>query len=568
MEKKTIPVPVRRRLRPGEKDNVSFAVGFQTHVGRVREINEDSYAVFRRQELADELDALLVIADGMGGGNGGDVASRIVAETVPETVQEFLFEHSGSAGRLNIERILSDAIERANARIWMRQAERQELRGMGTTCVVAALKDDTLTISHAGDSRAYLLRDGQLRQITDDHSEVWQQVLAGRLTREEAARSKFRNRILKAVGLGQSGVEPDVENVPLQEGDTVLLCTDGLNTEISDTEIARILASTTAPQEACNQLVDAALRSGGSDNITVVVLRYGKFTPLTSTTVAHATRPALLEDVEEETTDPNPSWRGNSRQERAASRPPVAVFQDDGDTDDTDEDEAPRPSRRHRNEEADEDPRRYAARETSQGGSNLANVLIGILFLLCIAEGIALFIASANRKVVMPRPPTEAELKLLKNPDIEWMKNREFNYGNVKELYKKEIRPDFLIVEPLDSVIVMTPQGKLLRITDDGKPHPVPGPTVPLPKNMKPPGGASVTFDAAGNRYQSDPKGIGIQKYEAGGTRKSQDITEGAVFRPTAIGIHREGHIYVIDDGKLKRLEAFEGKKIVPGETP
>lgn len=567
-------MPGARTVLPVERDNVSFAIGFQTHIGRVREVNEDSYAVFRSQELADELDALLVVADGMGGGRGGDVASRIVAETVPETVQEFLFEQSGSKGRLNVERILRDSIERANARIWMRQTERKELQGMGTTCVAAALKGETLTIGHAGDSRAYLLREGQLRQITDDHSEVWQQVLAGQMTREEAARSKFRNRVLKAVGLGQNGVDPDVLQVPLHSGDSILLCTDGLTTELNDAEIARILASASGTQEACNELVEAALHKGGSDNITVVVLRYGKFTPLTSATVAPHSRPARVSETEEETTDPNPSWKASPRPERTAVRPSAAaVFEEeDTDTEDNSEEEAP-PPRRRRERSGEEGGNQYAERETARGGSSITAALLVILLLLCIAEGIALFIASTNRTVTAPKMPDKTELGVKLTPETELF-NKDFIYSNIKTLYNKPLRPDFLIVEPYDSVVVMTPQGKLLRVMDDGKSYDIPGPSVPLPKpptgqNAKPTSHVFVTLDAGGNRYQCEPGRRGVQKYDVKGTRVSQDITEAAAAYPTAIGIHKLGHLYVIDEGHLKRLEAFpDPMGLAPSETP
>lgn len=537
---------------------MNFAVGFKTDIGRVREVNEDSYAIFRRQELADEMDALLVIADGMGGGRAGDVASRVVAETVPETVQEFLFEQSGSRSKHSVERILSDAIERANARIWMQQTERRELRGMGTTCVVAALHDGKITIAHAGDSRAYLLRNGQLRQITDDHSEVWQQVLAGSLTREEAARSKFRNSIIKAVGLSQSKVDADVETHALQDGDTILLCTDGLNIELNDSEIATILASAPTAQEASDRLVESAVRKGGGDNVTVVTLRYGKFTPLATGSVLLDTLPRIPEE-DETITDPKPVWREPERVERAERRPSrrsvAAVIEEDDE--DTEDEEGPVSRGRDSRES-------YAEREQRGGGSSIMTALIVVLLLLVIAEAIGLALLSSNRKIdnpvkvpdkIVPQASTEED-------PIAWAEG-DFTYsGNPKTLYKKEpLRADFLVAEPYDTVIIMTAKGKLLRVTDEGKVNPVAGPTVTVPRaasrqTPKPKPGGVVAFDAAGNQYRSDPSLRGIQKY-IDGTRISQDITEGAIFRPTAIAVHRKGHLYVIDDGELKFVEAW-----------
>ncbi|MCS6776742.1 MAG: Stp1/IreP family PP2C-type Ser/Thr phosphatase [Chloroherpetonaceae bacterium] len=518
-------------------ETVNFSIGFKTHVGRVREVNEDSFAIFRRRELADELDALIVVADGMGGARSGDVASRIVAETVPEAVQEVLFEPA--RGTRDIARILRDAIERANARIFARQAERRDLSGMGTTCIAAALKGNQLTIGHAGDSRVYLLRSGQLRQVTQDHSEVWQEVLAGRMTREEAARSKFRNSITKAVGLQQTAVNPDLETLELQEGDVVLICTDGLSTEVSDAEIARILASTPAPQEACDRLVEAALRHGGSDNITVVALYYGTPVPIAAPVMAPVETIASLE--EEPSTDPEPPWRtSTARGERAAVLPRPPAPQEDEETGNS----------------------HYAAREQAQGGSNITTVVITLLILLCIAEGVALFLLSKNRVVQAPAIPDSKALRMRAlDPDAVDFETAEFVYGNPRELYKKkDLRPDFLIVEPFDSVIVMDQKGALIRVTDDGKVYRMPGPPVGGIAKWKPGPIGSVAFDLAGNRYQSDPGQRGVQKYDVSGTRRSADITNGQTLRPTAIGIHPQGHLYVIDEGVLIRFEAFEDR--------
>ena len=175
---------------------------------------------------------------------------------------------------------------------------------MGTTCVAAILHDGVLTVGNAGDSRAYLLREGKLRQITEDHSQVWQEVLAGKMTREEAQKSKFRNAITKSIGLGGE-VDADIKEFDLIEGDTLLLCSDGLTTEVGDQDIADILASAANAQAACERLTDAALRKGGSDNITVVVLRYGDFTPLGGAEI----EPERVTAGEEDATDERAEWR-------------------------------------------------------------------------------------------------------------------------------------------------------------------------------------------------------------------------------------------------------------------
>src|SRR5690349_10898567 len=174
---------------------VTLSLGFKTDVGRKRDNNQDSYAVLGRDNLDGKLDALLVVADGMGGARGGEIASGLVAQTVPQAVRDALIERNGTAAPLDTTRLLEQTITRANSSVWKRQQEQSELRGMGTTCVAALLMGDRLTVGNVGDSRAYLLRDGRLSQITEDHSEIWEQVRSGRMTREEARVSRFRNTI-------------------------------------------------------------------------------------------------------------------------------------------------------------------------------------------------------------------------------------------------------------------------------------------------------------------------------------------------------------------------------------
>ena len=221
-------------------NSVSIQIGYKTDVGKKRKVNQDSYSILPADQLKGAFDTLLLVADGMGGRPGGDVASSIVAQVVPESVRSALADRNGNPALIDTPKLLRDAITQANKSVRRKQEEVLEYSGMGTTCVVGALAGNLLTLAHVGDSRAYLLRDGILKQLTDDHSEVWEQVKAGNMTPEEAQHSRFRNIVSRA--LGTANPTPEVQSVELLEGDSLLICSDGLTTELDDPEIARIFA--------------------------------------------------------------------------------------------------------------------------------------------------------------------------------------------------------------------------------------------------------------------------------------------------------------------------------------
>ncbi len=514
---------------------VSLSVGFKTDVGRKRENNEDSYAVLRRDELDKALDGLFVVADGMGGGRHGDVASGIVAQTVPEMVLESVYERNGRNGSLDTARLMQDTLSRANHRVWMRGAERSELRGMGTTCVAAMVKDDILTIGNVGDSRAYLLREGALRQITEDHSEIWQEVKAGRMTREQARKSRHRNAITQAMGL-RSEVKPDVEQIPLEEGDTVLLCSDGLTTEVGDAEIARILATVPDAQDACDRLVTAALRHGGGDNITVVVLRYGAFTPIA------LPDPMPEEDEDDLPTDPNAEWR------RGGANLPMP--RDDAEDDSYYED---RGDFREENEET----------RAARGGGGLLIALLILLLLIAIAEGAALYIALSHRTVSPP------PIIVNKNeaPELRPTDGK-LNYYPPASALTEPVLNSFLTIDPDGNVYAISAKdGKMLKLDKQGNVKAV-SPTrtrrardefaSDTTSSPFPP--VYIAFDPSGNRYESNPKYGCIDKFK-GETRILQ-IDKGQLKEPGSLVVNNIGTIYVVDGSHLYRIDAF------PPETP
>jgi serine/threonine protein phosphatase PrpC len=228
----------------------------RTDVGKTRDHNEDNFGVGEDAEAIERLGQLLIVCDGMGGHAAGEVASKIGVETILQTYYDDSSEDRAA--------VLEQVFERANAAIY------EKGRGsMGTTGVAALLHHDALHIANVGDSRAYLIRDGTMRQVSRDHSFVSDQVAAGLITAEQARSSPHRNVITRALG-HQAGVTVDMFRLPLQIDDIVVLCSDGLHGLVNDPEIARI-ASDEPPEEAVKQLINLANLRGGHDNITVVI---------------------------------------------------------------------------------------------------------------------------------------------------------------------------------------------------------------------------------------------------------------------------------------------------------
>lgn len=238
-----------------------------TDVGRKRSGNEDSHAVWVSEEPAEfaRRGALLVVADGMGGANAGEVASRLAADTVVET-------YRADAGG-DPAHALQVAIETANSRVHSQSVANHDQRGMGTTCTAVVVRGSKVWIGHVGDSRAYLVRDGETHRLTSDHSLVAELVERGHLTEQEARHDPRRNVVTRSVGaLADVQVDAGPIDEPLRPGDSIVLCSDGLHGQVSDSEIA-MLAGDQDPDEACQSLIDLANERGGPDNITVIVAR-------------------------------------------------------------------------------------------------------------------------------------------------------------------------------------------------------------------------------------------------------------------------------------------------------
>jgi serine/threonine protein phosphatase PrpC len=233
-----------------------------TDIGSVRALNEDAvvYATPQNAEVPGGRGSLALVADGMGGHAAGEIASALAAEVV----RRVYFERDGPEPD-----VLLAAFAAANRAI-LEWAERDPAcKGMGTTCTALVLRDDQAWLAHVGDSRAYLLRKGVLKQLTEDQTLVAKMVSEGTLTKEEAAQSPVQNIVLQALGTGPD-IEPVIsqEGMPLSVGDTLILCSDGLSGMVPDTTIAE-LAGRLPPHEACRALIDAALAAGGHDNISL-----------------------------------------------------------------------------------------------------------------------------------------------------------------------------------------------------------------------------------------------------------------------------------------------------------
>ncbi len=240
----------------------------RSDVGRVRPSNEDHFGY-------DEGLGVFVVCDGMGGHAAGEVASQIAVDTVLSffrerrpNVQEDAYLEDAPLGA----RLLAEAVKKANDAILGYAEEHKNTSGMGTTLVAARFCDGIFSIANVGDSRIYLFREGQLLQLTEDHSLVMEQVRRGMITVEQARRSSAQNIITRALGTDESTL-PDLGEFPAQGGDILLLTTDGVLRHVEDSEIRSILLQLPSLKAACDTLIDAANEAGGEDNSTCMLIR-------------------------------------------------------------------------------------------------------------------------------------------------------------------------------------------------------------------------------------------------------------------------------------------------------
>ncbi len=245
-----------------------------TDVGMKRRLNEDVF-------LIDERTGAYIVADGMGGHSAGEVASKLAVDAIAEhlhrhgaRLDDTTWPDHWVGNRSATGNLLADAIVEGHRAVLAAVGDDAELKGMGTT-VVTALFDERrnrLVIGHVGDSRAYRLRDGKLELLTEDHSWVHEQVREGNLSEEAARTHPLKNVVTQALG---GGAEPvvDILETDVRPGDLYLLCSDGLNTMLTDSEIERTLVQASELAEAGQNLVIAANEHGGNDNITVVLLK-------------------------------------------------------------------------------------------------------------------------------------------------------------------------------------------------------------------------------------------------------------------------------------------------------
>jgi serine/threonine protein phosphatase PrpC len=259
--------------KPDAKRNMSMEMQFgaRSDIGCVRENNEDSFRVVPEMNL-------FVLSDGMGGLASGEVASRLSVDCVVRHCGDARVNPSLPLVGNRIDGIseasnrLASAIRLANRAVHDAAKEKGNEGRMGATLAAACVEGERMSIAHVGDSRIYRLRSGGFEQLTRDHSFVAEQMQRGRMTAEEASSSALQSVLIRAIGI-EPEVDVDANDELLMEGDTVLLCSDGLTRELSDEQIAAILGENEDAQEAADSLVDLAKRAGGGDNITAIVVR-------------------------------------------------------------------------------------------------------------------------------------------------------------------------------------------------------------------------------------------------------------------------------------------------------
>jgi PPM family protein phosphatase len=256
---------------PKKTMSMEMQFGARSDIGCVRENNEDSFRV------APDMN-LFVLSDGMGGLASGEIASRLSVDTVVKHCGEARANPSLPLVGKRIEGIsdasnrLASAVRQANLTVHDAARKNGNEGRMGATLAAICVDGERMSVAHVGDSRIYRLREDDFEQLTRDHSFVAEQMRQGRMTAEEASSSALQSVLIRAIGI-DTEVDVEASDELLREDDTVLLCSDGLTRELSDEQIAGVLAESEDPQEAADALVDLAKQAGGGDNITVIVVR-------------------------------------------------------------------------------------------------------------------------------------------------------------------------------------------------------------------------------------------------------------------------------------------------------
>jgi len=276
----------------------------KTDVGKTREHNEDAFFVAdlstndsslpatTRKQGAGPKGSLFMVADGMGGAAAGEIASAMAVESILGEIRSSWIT-SPAVDPEAFVLALKTATKNANAEIHSYASQHAEYRGMGTTATIAGLLGDTLYLAQVGDSRAYIVRRGIARQITKDQSLMQKLVEAGELTEEEAEHSERRNIILQALGPEQN-IRVDLTHQTVRRGDTLVLCSDGLSSQVGKEAIADVVTEQEDLAAACQELIDLANAKGGPDNITVILARFdgpGLFPPADTDEVGHQVFP-------------------------------------------------------------------------------------------------------------------------------------------------------------------------------------------------------------------------------------------------------------------------------------
>lgn len=248
---------------PREKTPLHLVAAGQSHIGLVRKRNEDSWFI-------DLKPPLFIVADGMGGQQGGQVASRGVIQTLPKLIIP-KFEQLKDRTDKAIGEILQQSIVDVSRKL-RSSSEHTEFKGMGTTVVLALVYKGVAHLAHMGDSRIYLMRDEKLSLLTEDHSVIAALRRHGEIKPEEdISHHPARGRLSRYMGMEDEGF-PDLQTLPLKVGDRLLLCSDGLSGMVAGGDIEKILLTYEKPDEACWKLLDAANQAGGKDNVTAIVI--------------------------------------------------------------------------------------------------------------------------------------------------------------------------------------------------------------------------------------------------------------------------------------------------------